>query len=552
MAEREWSVRLWAFRVFLTSWLVATFFWTPYIVREHFPALTLAERGSLNVERYIGWTEDIFRGPGAGAYINNNPGASLTGALPLVLLRPLLTRVDQWNQGLPRPAKPSCDSALFTRTVEEGRAFYFLLVAFLTVALVMAPATAGTAAYLCARLTAAGLPAVNAAWVALLYSLATPVLFRTGHLNHNLLVGDAGISALLLLWDPENRPLGAGRAAIAGLLAGYAVLCDYSGLVVGLVVFLYVLMRSAGHPRPAKSHEKEEHAPIRRVLHESMNAADSRMSRFSFRNNGHFLSTTLAYAAGCLPGLAALAFYQAWAFGSLYHPSQHYMVPTAPTAHGYRGFDWPSPALMWANFVDPRFGLFAYCPALLLAFAAPFAASFKCPVRYRIPRREAIVLWIYFALFVLFCSANQYSWLQPSTGFRYLVPVVPALALLSMQAAQMLPRWARWAVAGLALAQSLILAAAHENDIRESLGTLWQRRFELFWMVRLRDAGAPVTWAWVVGAYGLLALALAMIWLVPVMNGRNAGGSASQQEPVSGLRQRRRPDPPSGPTSARM
>jgi hypothetical protein len=407
----------WTLRVFLTCWLVYTFFWTPYIIREHFPALALAERGSLNVDRYLGWTEDIFRGPRGGAYINNNPGASLTGAVPLLLLRPLLARVDRWNQALPRPNIPAGESDVFRRTVDAGRGFYFLLVAFLTVALVMAPATAGTAAYLCARLTAAGVPAANAGWVALLYGLGTPVLFRIGHLNHNLLVGDAGITALLLLWDTEDRPPGPGRASIAGLLAGYAVLCDYSGIVVVVVAFLYAWLRSAR------------------------------------QSSGQPWRTMTAFAAGCLPGVAGLALYQAWAFGSLYHPSQHYMAPTAPTSHGYRGFDWPSPALMWANFVDPRFGLFAYCPALLLAFAAPFAAR----ARYRIPRRETWVLWLYFALFVLFCSANQYSWLQPSTGFRYLVPVVPALALLSMQAAQILPPVVRWTVAGLALAQSLIV-----------------------------------------------------------------------------------------------
>jgi hypothetical protein len=476
---------LWTWRVFFTCWLVYTFYWTPYIIREHFPALALAERGSLNVERYFGWTEDIFRGPNGGAYINNNPGASLTGAIPLLLLRPLLARVDQWNQRLPRPRFPANESDVFRRTVDTGRGFYFLLAAFLTVALVMAPATAGTAAYLCARLSAAGIPAANAAWVALLYGLGTPVLFRTGHLNHNLLVCDAGITALLLLWDAQDRPLGPGRASIAGLLAGYAVLCDYSGMVVAAVTFIYVWMRSAGGQRRAWPRA--------------------------------------TWVAGCLPGIAALALYQAWAFGSLYHPSQHYMVPTAPTVHGYRGFDWPSPALIWANFVDPRFGLFAYCPALLLAFAAPFAAG----VRYRIPSRETRVLWIYFALFVLFCAANQYSWLQPSTGFRYLVPVVPALALLAMQAAQMLPQAVRWAVAALALAQSIVMTASHENDIRLTLDTLWQRRFEPYWMVRLREAGAPVTWVWTLGAYALLTLAVATVWMATKVRHAPEGDSAA-------------------------
>jgi hypothetical protein len=469
-------------------WLVYTVFWAPYIVREHFPAVALAERGSLNVERYLGWTEDIFRGPGGGAYINNNPGASLTGAVPLVLLRPLFTRVDAWNQKLPRRDRKSDDGDLFWRTLAEGRAFYFLLVGFVTVALVMAPATAATAAYLCSRLTEAGVSATHAAGAAILYGFGTPVLFRAGYLNHNLLVGDAGITALLLLWDPKDRPVHALRAALAGLLAGYAVLCDYSGVVVVAVAALYVWLRSAGLPGAQRW----------RVM--------------------------AAYAAGFVPAVAALAVYQAWAFGSFYRPSQHYMPPTAPTSQGYRGFDWPSPALMWANFFDPRFGLFVYCPALILAFAAPFITR----VRYRIPQRETRLLFTYFALFVLFCAANRYSWLQPSTGFRYLVPVVPALALLALQAAQALPRIVQWMIATLACMQSLIIAAAHRNDVRLALSTLWRRKFQLPWMIRLGDAGVPVNWAWPSVTFALLALALAIIWLVPGL--RNDGSGRMEGE----------------------
>ena len=40
-------------------------FWTPYIVREHFPAVALAERGSLNVADYLGWTDEFSRDRGA-------------------------------------------------------------------------------------------------------------------------------------------------------------------------------------------------------------------------------------------------------------------------------------------------------------------------------------------------------------------------------------------------------------------------------------------------------------------------------------------------------
>jgi hypothetical protein len=461
-------------RVFFTCWIVYAVFWTPYIVREHFPALALMERGALDVTPYLGWTEDIFPGPKGGAYINNNPGASLTGAVPLLLLRPLLVRVDRWNRTLPRPAQAplAANAELFDRALAEGRGLFFLLVAFLTVALAMAPATAGAAAYLCSRLIAAGLPRAGAACVALLYALGTPALFRVGHLNHNLLVCDAGLTALLLLWDPQDRPLIAGRAALAGGFAGYCVLCDYSGVVVVAVAALYAWMRSA------------REAPARRW------------------------QTLAAFAAGVLPGVAALAFYQAWAFGSLVRPSQHYMPPTAPTAQGYRGFSWPSPALAWANFFDPRYGLFAYCPLLLLAFLAPLARR----VRYRVPRREAAVLWLYFALFVLFCAANRYSWLQPSTGFRYLAPVLPALALFAAQAAQALPRWARRLLVALACAQSLLLAASHENDVRLSWRVLRQRDFAFVWMARLRSAGVPVTWPWICLGLILALLALVLVW----------------------------------------
>ena len=81
--------------VFLICWIVYTIFWTPWILREHFPALTLIEQGTLNVERYLGWTDDIFPTAPHRAFINNNPGASLTGAIPLFLLRHSRSRTEE-------------------------------------------------------------------------------------------------------------------------------------------------------------------------------------------------------------------------------------------------------------------------------------------------------------------------------------------------------------------------------------------------------------------------------------------------------------------------
>jgi hypothetical protein len=463
-------------RVFLTCWLTYTVFWTPFIVREHFPAMTLSERGTLNAESYLGWSDDIFPGPRGGAYINNNPGASLTGAVPLILLRPWLNAIARWNEN--RPPTMLSDAVrergdpILVLAVAARREFYLLAVGFLTVALVMAPATAGGLAYLCTRLRQAGVPEKSAALVALLCGLATPVFYRAAYLNHNLLEADAGFVALLVLWDPEAKPLTSARAAIAGLLAGYALLCDYSGVVVIAALGGYVLLRARS------------------------------------------LKPLIAFAAGTAPMMAALLIYQAWAFGNFYRPSQHFMTPSAPTSQGYRGFDWPSTSLAWANFFDPRFGLFAYCPALLLAFAAPFAKR----VRWRIPPLEAWALFGYFGLFVLFCAANRYSWFQPLTGFRYLVPVVPCLALLAIQACQALTPVLRWLVAILALGESFLLSAGHENSLRLSIRALTVHKFELPWMVRFGEIGVDLPWA-VPITFALFAVTLAWIW-IPVIRSR--------------------------------
>jgi len=473
--ESQGAYRAGAVRVFLTCWLLYTVFWTPWIVREHFPAIALAESGHLNVERYLGWTEDIFPGPRGGAFINNNPGASLTGAVPLLLLHPILIRVDNWNQRLPRRPFQGQDDPIMVRMAAEGRTFYFLLVAFITVAFVMAPLTALAVAFLCVRAREGGLSAAHAAAVSLLCGLGTPLLFRTGHLNHNLLAGDAGFTALLFLWDPEDKPLSPSRASLAGLLSGYAVLCDYSGVVIAGVTALYVWMRSS-------------------------------------RDSRRRLRCALAYLAGMTPGIAGLLIYQQWAFGSLFLPSQHYMTPKAVTAIGYRGFGWPSSTLLWANFFDPRFGLFPYFPAILLAGLAPFVSR----ARRRLPPREMGVILMYCLLLVLFCAANQYSWLQPSTGFRYLVPIVPVLALLAIQGAQLFSRMVQWGTAMASLMWSVVLTGAHVNDVRLAAQVFWNRRFALPWILRLREAGVPVTWEWVLATYAVTVLAIACIWAGPV------------------------------------
>ena len=438
-----------ATNVFLICWIIYSIFWTPWILREHFPVLTLIEQGTLNVDRYRGWTEDIFPCTPSRAFINNNPGASLTGAIPLWALRPALRSLERWNRSVTPPRARADDGEIFGRAVRERREFYLLAIAFLTVALAMAPLTAGVMACLAMRLQQHGAPPATAATIALVCGIGTPLVFRAGSLNHNLLVADAGLAALLLLWTPRDRPITKREAALAGLLAGYSVLCDYSGVVVLLTVAGYAWIGSRSRP-----------------------------------------VNLLVMAAGALPCLAALLIYQRWAFGSFIRPPQHFMPAIAETARGYRGFGWPSSALAWALLFDPRFGLFAYCPPLLIGLAAPFVRN----DRNWLPQRETGLFAAYSALFLLFCSANQYSWLQPLTGFRYLAPVAPAVALLAIVAAQRLPFVVRALLAIWAVLQSIVIAAAHSNDIRLAPDTLLHRRFVFKWAEYLARFGAPERW----------------------------------------------------------
>jgi hypothetical protein len=88
--------------------------------------------------------------------------------------------------------------------------------------------------------------------------------------------------------------------------------------------------------------------------------------------------------------------------------------------------------------------------------------------------------------------------------------VAPGLALLAVQAAQALPRPVRRVLAGLSCIQMLVVTAAHENDLRLTLNTLWERHFEPFWLIRLRQAGTPGVWIHASEWFAAIALGVAV------------------------------------------
>jgi hypothetical protein len=313
---------------------------------------------------------------------------------------------------------------VYRAAVAARREWYLLAVCFITVAFAMAPLSAVCTVSLARALGEAGVPARAATAAGLLYALGTPVFFRTGYLNHNLIVAHCGLLGFLVLWNRGRGLLSASRTAAAGALGGYAVLCDYSGVVTLMALGVYAWMRGA----------------------------DAGTGR---------LRAAMLFGAGAAPALIGLLTYQRVAFGAGLRPAQHFMDPIAPTSQGYRGFDWPSLSLAWSNLVDPRFGLFVFCPLLLLALAAPLATR----ARFRVATREAALFAAFVGAFLMFCAANRYSVLQWNTGFRYLVPVVPPLFVLALQAIQTLPLWGRKAVAAGSILWAWVIAAFHAAPV---------------------------------------------------------------------------------------
>lgn len=468
-----------ALRLWVLCWVVYAVHWAPFLIREHLPAITLAEDGTLDVSRFRQWSEDVFETPSGRVVINNNPGASILAAVPLFLARPALEAAVAWNRRQPRPTvQPTLDSPLYRAAVAQRTEWYYLLICFVTAAGLMAPLSAATVVVMYRVLRGAGADSRSSALLALAYGFGTPIFLRTGYLNHNLLVGHAGFVGLWLLWNGGERHLSGGRAMLAGALGGLALLADYSGLLVIGGLGLYTWLRSG----------------------------DDQARRTRLR-------TLLAFAVGMLPGVLALAAYQLENFGSPLLPSQQFMPPIAQTAQGYRGFDWPSPALAWKNFFDVRFGLFVYCPLLLLSLVAPWLPR----SRTLIGRRERLVLWTFVGAFVLFCAANRYSALQWNTGVRYLVPVIPPLFLLTVSMLATLPRRVAAVLLGVSVLENWLVALTHANlpmllDYRSwnDLQYSWLRR-----MFELGLIDHPSPWSWALAATCALGVAAAWWRLFP-------------------------------------
>jgi hypothetical protein len=423
-----------AIRLFFTCWILYSLHFATNIVREIYLAVSLGDHGTFRVDEYAGLHPDLFEKPGYGWHINNNPGASMIASIPYFFNR-------IWIESISERIKINRDKAAGPPDYESpwplARKFYaeawkrgldvkLGLAALVMQVFCMAPLSAAGVVFMFSALRRIFQSDTTALWLSVLYAFGTPIFFRTGSLNQNLMTAHFIFAGFLLLWNLDKLAARkAGRHFIgAGFAAGICVLMDYSGVILLGLLFLYGFLK---HPDRAANCAK--------------------------------------FIAGSLPPLLLLWFYQWKSFGNPLYPPQFHMPAINPYVEtGLGGFGFPQPALLWELLFNYRYGLFLSCPLLLFAFGGPFIR------RLPLPRLELSFLFLFFICMWIFFGGVNYTNLQFNTGVRYLMPVVPFLFLSAASVIMALPRTLRIPLAALAIFQAWCMAMY--RDVERGAGIL--------------------------------------------------------------------------------
>lgn len=449
--------------LFLTVWVLYAAHLTSNVVRETYLALAMAERYTVRVDPYLGLHPDLFEIPGRGGYINSNPGASLLGAVPLLVSRPAMAALFAAKPSLVAPKPPtSYDDPRPNRTrfMNEMRArgldVKLALAAFITQLGLMAPLGALAAVVLFRYLRGQLRDERSALWLTLLYAFGTPICFRSAFLNQNVLLAHCVLFAWILLTrvGADARSPSRDRDwCVTGLLLGFGVVLDYSAAPLALTFGVWAIIDG-----------------------------------WQASGLGGAVRRGALCASGALPMIALLLGYQAAAFGAPWFPAQRYMPPTEFSVKGWNGMSWPTVDLLWRNLFDVRYGLFAFSPMLLLAFAAPWARD------VRVSRTALGAAAAAFVSLWCFNSANQFANLQWNTGVRYMVPVASIAFAIAAPVLRALPRWIMALPVGLSLLVSTSVSMYRE-DVVTSVRLLFTEGPTLPLLIVLRKtASAYAPW----------------------------------------------------------
>ncbi|HXT70235.1 MAG TPA: hypothetical protein VN700_10800 [Vicinamibacterales bacterium] len=446
-------------RIFVVAWMFYSLHFATNVVREHYPAFSIAQHGTFRVDEYQGFHADIFVHKDGHAVIGNQVFVSMLAAVPLFVFNPVLDRIEAYSkakiasEGVPaggyRIDKPNRQK-FFQLVKERGLDLRFGAATAVTSVFFMAPITAAFLVFFYGVLLTRGLEARTATGLTFLLGFGTPLFFRTSTLNHNLFVMYAMFIAFVLLWLPSRglttfaeatvvgrslarRPKAPGsRRFWAGFFGGITLATDYVGVIILPLLWIYFVV--------------------------------TRARASSWRTA---LSESTAIVLGTLPPIAFLLYSQWSMYGNPFLPGQYWMPNQNVFVDvGARGWTLPDPQLFLMNLFDPSFGMYVWAPILLLALVPVRRYRDESLILPRPERRWLAVTWV---AFLVFASSNQYSRLQFNSGFRYLVPLVPFLMLALADHWVRLPRGWRAGVAGVAMLHAWVLTV-----FREPVGQSWR------------------------------------------------------------------------------
>lgn len=280
---------------------------------------------------------------------------------------------------------------------------------------------------------------------AIVLGLGTLLLpFATLYFSHALSACLVFAAFALLLRERQERA-GLWLVAASGLVAGLSIVTEYPNAIAAAVLFVYACARP------------------------------------------DLLRRGAAYGAGLLAGVSPLLVYQHWAFGSLTRVS--YSGAEASTAGGDRGtldlvsLGSPDPVVVVETLLSTA-GLLTLAPVLACAAVA-------LPVLFRRGNRaEALVVAAICVGYVVYNSSFGSSFGGFSAGQRYLVPMLPFLALPLAVALRRFPA----TTTALALV-SMIIAVT-------TTATHALAGYQLDWFDRVASRDFTYTVAWLVGVTG--------------------------------------------------
>jgi hypothetical protein len=270
----------------------------------------------------------------------------------------------------------------------------------------------------------------------LLYAFGTPVFFRAGILNHNMMIGHVAFIGFLILWNPgaDTRWSPSLRVFACGLAGGLSLMLDYSGAIMLAGLFCYAGVKT-------------------------WQRAGTRM----------LITTSLWFCAGALGPILLLWFYQWRAFGNFILPVEHWMplLPGEAMHAGYQGLTLPKARYLWLLLTDYRFGLFVTCPLMLLSLAAPWLNRTSRRVA---PSTEFAAMFLLSAGMVLFFGGWSSVTIQYTYGLRYVAPILPFVFIATAITVIRLPRRLALLVSIVAVGQAWCMAMY--RDIERGFGVL--------------------------------------------------------------------------------